>query len=73
MTQDHLSKPNRPQLTWIGAAHNPEVAGSNPAPAMSVQEGEPGVPPLSISPSTHRGRWISQTAHDCALMVVMIG
>src|SRR6266542_1180738 len=25
-----------PQLTWIGWSHNPEVAGSNPAPATEI-------------------------------------
>src|SRR6266542_2488135 len=29
-----LGKPISPHVTWIDASHNPEVAGSNPAPAM---------------------------------------
>src|SRR6266545_7973692 len=33
MLGDGLDKPISPQMTWIGWSHNPEVAGSNPAPA----------------------------------------
>src|SRR6266542_3575576 len=28
-------KPISPRMTWIDASHNPEVAGSNPAPATA--------------------------------------
>src|SRR6266496_91959 len=35
MLGDGLDKPISPQMTWIGWSHNPEVAGSNPAPATT--------------------------------------
>jgi hypothetical protein len=35
MLGDGLDKPISSQITWIDASHNPEVAGSNPAPATA--------------------------------------
>jgi hypothetical protein len=48
-----------PQVTWIARAHNPEVAGSNPARATSKPGGQEGCPsgtPLSsfLCPITQR-------------------
>jgi hypothetical protein len=33
MLGDGLDEPISSQMIWIGWSHNPEVAGSNPAPA----------------------------------------
>jgi len=54
MLGDGLDKPISPQMTSIGWSHNPEVAGSNPAPAMnqrrhSVRSPRPAQPRHVIS------------------------
>src|SRR5712691_9445970 len=47
------AQPNRPQLAWIGWAHNPEVPGSNPALAYHVPRTgfrrPPGQSPVGLS------------------------
>jgi len=44
MLGDGLDKPISPQMTWIGWSHNPEVAGSNPAPAIAKGAGNGAFP-----------------------------
>src|SRR6266508_366795 len=40
MTSDGLDKPNWPYVAYLGTSHNPEVAGSNPAPATLKGPGD---------------------------------
>src|SRR6266542_4893988 len=43
MLEDGLDKPISPQMAWIGWSHNPEVAGSNPAPATQKGPAKQGL------------------------------
>src|SRR6266496_1125404 len=71
MLGDGLDKPISPQMTWIGWSHNPEVAGSNPAPATAKGAGNGAFrfarEPHAPSSDTARGvypatDWLSQSS-----------